>query len=82
MLEECGLPYEAHSVDLGRGEQREPWFVELSPARPRGQCPYSDLEPERTLYFLSPHGAATNEIERHCRRQVTPMLHVSVDTDA
>lgn len=31
MLEECGLPYEAHSVDLGRGEQREPWFVELSP---------------------------------------------------
>ncbi|MBW2280919.1 MAG: glutathione S-transferase N-terminal domain-containing protein [Deltaproteobacteria bacterium] len=31
MLEECGLPYEAHTVDLGRGEQREPWFVELSP---------------------------------------------------
>ena len=31
MLEECGLPYTVHPVDLGRGEQREPAFLEISP---------------------------------------------------
>ncbi len=31
MLEECGLPYTVHPVDLARGEQREAWFLELSP---------------------------------------------------
>ena len=31
MLEECGLPYEVHPVDLGRGEQLEASFLEISP---------------------------------------------------
>jgi GST-like protein len=31
MLEECGLPYEARTVDLFRGEQREARFLEISP---------------------------------------------------
>ena len=31
MLEECELPYELHGIDLGKGEQREPWFLEISP---------------------------------------------------
>lgn len=26
MLEECGLPYQARLVDLGKGEQREDWL--------------------------------------------------------
>jgi len=30
-LEELGLPYELKPVDLGRGEQREPWFLEINP---------------------------------------------------
>ena len=31
MLEECGLPYEAHAVNIGRGEQFTPEFLKLSP---------------------------------------------------
>jgi len=31
MLEECGLPYAVHAVDIGAGEQFEPRFLEISP---------------------------------------------------
>ena len=31
MLEECGLPYRAHAVDIGAGEQFAPAFLEISP---------------------------------------------------
>ncbi len=31
MLEECGLAYEVHPVDIGRGEQFDPAFLEISP---------------------------------------------------
>ena len=31
LLEECGLPYEAHAVDLGKGQQRTPEFLSLNP---------------------------------------------------
>jgi len=30
-LEELGLPYSFRRIDLGAGEQREPWFLELNP---------------------------------------------------
>jgi GST-like protein len=35
-LDECGLSYRAHKVDLGKGEQRTPEFLKLNPA---GQIP-------------------------------------------
>jgi GST-like protein len=31
MLEEIGLPYEAHRVDIGKGDQRTPEFLALNP---------------------------------------------------
>ena len=31
MLEECGLPYEAHKVDIQAGEQMTPEFLSLNP---------------------------------------------------
>jgi GST-like protein len=31
MLEECGLPYAVHAVDIGAGEQFEPDFLAISP---------------------------------------------------
>jgi GST-like protein len=31
MLEEIGLPYEAHRIDFGRGDQRTPEFLALNP---------------------------------------------------
>lgn len=31
MLEECGLPYEAHLIDISKGEQFAPAFLAISP---------------------------------------------------
>jgi GST-like protein len=31
MLEECGLPYRAHAVDIGAGDQFDPEFLAISP---------------------------------------------------
>jgi GST-like protein len=31
MLEECGLPYRVHPVDIGKGDQFKPEFVALNP---------------------------------------------------
>lgn len=31
MLEECGLPYRVHPVDIGAGEQFDPEFLRISP---------------------------------------------------
>jgi GSH-dependent disulfide-bond oxidoreductase len=31
MLEEIGLPYEAHLVDFGKGDQRTPEYLSLNP---------------------------------------------------
>jgi GSH-dependent disulfide-bond oxidoreductase len=31
MLEECGLPYRVHPVDIGAGQQFEPHFLAISP---------------------------------------------------
>ena len=30
-LEELALPYEVTAIDLGRGTQKEPWFLEINP---------------------------------------------------
>jgi GSH-dependent disulfide-bond oxidoreductase len=30
-LEELALPYTLHRVDLGAGEQKQPWFLEINP---------------------------------------------------
>jgi len=31
MLEECGLPYRAHAINIGQGEQFKPEFVAINP---------------------------------------------------
>jgi GST-like protein len=44
MLEECGLPYRAHPIALGKGEQRSPEFLAISP---NGRIPaIVDTDPE------------------------------------
>ena len=30
-LEELGLPYTVHAIDLSSGAQKEPWFTEINP---------------------------------------------------
>ena len=31
MLEECGLPYQTHAINIGRGDQFQPDFLKISP---------------------------------------------------
>ena len=31
MLEELGIPYETHWVDIGKGEQHKPYFLDINP---------------------------------------------------
>jgi GST-like protein len=31
LLEELGLPYNVHAIDLSSGAQKEPWFTEINP---------------------------------------------------
>lgn len=31
VLEELGIPYEVHPIDLGKLEQKQPWFLEINP---------------------------------------------------
>ena len=31
MLEECGLPYEVHPIDIGKDQQFAPEFLKISP---------------------------------------------------
>src|SRR5262245_26209837 len=31
MLEECALPYTAHPIDIGKGDQFKPEFLKISP---------------------------------------------------
>jgi len=31
MLEEIGLPYEVHPINLLENQQKEPWFLRINP---------------------------------------------------
>lgn len=31
LLEELGLPYETHTLEFSKNEQKEPWFLEINP---------------------------------------------------
>jgi GST-like protein len=53
MLEECGLPYTVHAVDIGAGDQFDPEFLKISPnnkipaivdSEPVNQLPTASVE--------------------------------------
>jgi GST-like protein len=62
MLEECGLPYRAHPVNIGQGDQFKPEFVAISPNSkipaivdtdgPDGK-PYAMMESGAILLYLA-----------------------------
>lgn len=63
MLEECGLPYKLHPVNIGRGEQFQPAFLAISPNNrmpaiidhdpPGGGTPISVFESAAILMYLA-----------------------------
>src|SRR5690242_9996335 len=62
MLEECGLPYSVHKIDISKGEQHKPEFLKISPNNripaivdpdgPGGK-PYSLFESGAILIYLA-----------------------------
>jgi GST-like protein len=56
MLEECGLPYRVHPIDIGKGDQFRPEFVALNP---NSKIPaiVDEEGPEGTPYPLFESGA-------------------------
>ncbi len=63
MLEECALPYTVHWVNIGRGDQFKPAFLEISPnnkipaiidsSPPEGGAPLSAFETGAILIYLA-----------------------------
>jgi len=56
MLEECGLPYNVHPVDIGEGEQFKPEFLKISPNNKIPAMTDSD-GPDGESYSLFESGA-------------------------
>jgi GST-like protein len=78
MLEECGLPYELRTVNLGKGEQHEPWFVEVSP---NGRIPairddgYAVFESGAILHYLAEKSGKFLPAAAKQRFEVLQWLH-------
>src|SRR5208337_3411964 len=80
MLEECGLPYAVHGVDINAGEQFEPAFLAISPNNrmpaivdpdgPGGQ-PISVFESGAILQYLA---GKTGKFMPSDRRAKVPVL--------
>ena len=78
MLEECELPYTLRTIDLGRGEQREPWFLEISP---NGRIPairddgFPLFESGAILHYLAEKTGRFLPAQPERRWQVLQWLH-------
>jgi len=59
-LEEMELPYTCHLVDIGKGDQFEPWYVKISP---NSKMP-AIVDPE------GPDGTAVSIMESGDRKSV------------
>jgi GST-like protein len=62
MLEECGLPYQAHRIDIGRGDQFRPAFLAMNPngripvivdTEGPGGTPFTVFESGAILWYLA-----------------------------
>ena len=83
MLEECGLPYRAHAVDIGAGDQFKPEFLAISPnnkipaivdpAGPEGQ-PISLFESGAILLYLAGKTGRFLPASTHAKYEVLEWL--------
>ena len=82
MLEECGLPYQIRPVNIGKGEQHDPAFVEVSPngklpAIVDTDCdggPISLFESGAILVYLAEKTGKFLSTEIHARMNVLKWL--------
>jgi GST-like protein len=79
MLEEVGIPYEVHPVDIGKDEQFKPEFLKISP---NNRIPaivdrdenFSLMESGAILLYLAEKAGKLLPTERHKRFRVTEWL--------
>ena len=84
MLEECALPYRLVPVNIGRGEQFRPVFLEISPnnrmpaivdhAPSGGGAPLALFESGAILLYLAEKSGRFMPVELHARYQVLQWL--------
>lgn len=84
MLEECGLPYKVVPMQLGKGDQHKPEFLELSPngrmpaildhAPADGGGPFSVFESGAILIYLAEKSGQLLPAEPRARSQVLQWL--------
>lgn len=83
MLEETGLPYEVHPVDIGAGDQFKPEFLKISPNNKMpaivdrdgpGGRPYSLFESGAILMYLAEKTGKLLPSERRARYDVVQWL--------
>lgn len=83
MLEEVGLPYEAHPINIGKGDQFKPAFLEISPNNripaivdregPGGK-PYALFESGAILMYLAEKTGRLMPSETRARYEVIQWL--------
>src|SRR6266567_6953494 len=83
MLEECGLPYSVHKIDISKGEQFKPEFLKISPNNrmpaivdtdgPGGK-PYSLFESGAILLYLAEKTGKLMPTETRARYDVMAWL--------
>src|SRR6202049_1546039 len=79
MLEEVGIPYEAHAIDIGKDEQFKPEFLKISPnnripAIVDREDDFSLRESGAILLYLAEKAGKLMPTERHKRFRVTEWL--------
>src|ERR1700756_5627993 len=83
MLEECGLPYVMHPVNIGAGEQFKPEFLAISPNNRMpaivdpdgpGGAPVSGLEPGAILQYLGRKSGRFYPADERARVEVDQWL--------
>ena len=79
MLEECGLPYEPHRIDIGANESHDPAFLALNP---NGKIPaiYDPDGPNGSPLSLFESGAILLYLADKCGRFIAADPHARYET--
>ena len=79
-LEELGLPYTVHALDLSSGEQKQPWFLKLNPNGripaivDRGNEDFALFESGAIMLYLAEHHARLIPSDEKGRSRVVQWL--------
>ncbi len=74
MLEECGLPYNVHKIDIGKGDQFTPEFVALNP-NSKIPAMVDSNDPDGKPITLFESGAILIYLAQHYQKFLAPDWH-------